>query len=240
MGGPVEGELTKVHQVVGKAHFNRTLLGLRVDPSLGSRSSRASSCGYRDESRSHDEVWTREGVSSVLQRDSTRLRKLWSSRIGDRCYSWNRTMGTRYVDFITPSLHHSPSIMSFFPLEPCCLKGCFIPGEPKGVYEPADPAAGRQVGRYVAKPSGPITKANTALILLSDAFMFNIVSPPQHRAILALCTIFKSAISPHTVAHVAAEPKADGRYIRRKTRDSSIRPRIHPCVVSSLDESRKC
>ncbi len=63
--------------------------------------------------------------------------------------------------------------MTFFPIGECCLKGTILPGEPKGVIEPASSTL--QVERYHAKPSEVIDD-KAAVVLFYDAFGFNVVS----------------------------------------------------------------
>ena len=65
--------------------------------------------------------------------------------------------------------------MSFFPIEPCCLKGGILPGEPSGILEPA--SGGQRVARYHAKPSGGSVDKTKAVVLLYDVFGLKIVRP---------------------------------------------------------------
>lgn len=79
------------------------------------------------------------------------------------------------IDAVVRSLLSPPQLdMPFLPVSSCCLEGFVLPGEPKGVIEPA--TATQTIARYHATPADGLPPANRAVILAYDGLGFSSVS----------------------------------------------------------------
>lgn len=76
------------------------------------------------------------------------------------------------VTYPIPVLIQLQHSMSFFPINPCCMEGTILPGEPKGVMETPE----GKIKRYHASPSGGSQHPKSAIALFYDVFGLNIVS----------------------------------------------------------------